>query len=113
MFKVPKNGRVSQVASTGTLTPPPAPSNLLARALTKSQVQLTWTNNASNQDGVIIERCKGATCTNFTQIAIVTGTAYTDSGLLANTTYRYRLCAYNLAGNSPYSNLAAAKTPKR
>ena len=101
------------VTPGGTPIPPPAPSNLLAQALSKSQIQLSWTNNTGNQDGVIIERCKGATCTNFTQIAIVTGSTYTDSGLSANTTYRYRVYAYNTAGNSPYSNTASAKTLKR
>lgn len=101
------------VTPGGPVAPPPTPSSLVAQALTKNQIQLTWTNNTSNQDGVIVERCKGATCTSFVQIAIVTGTTYTDSGLLANTTYRYRVYAYNSAGNSPYSNIAAAKTPKR
>jgi hypothetical protein len=65
----------------GPSTSPPAPSNLVARAVSKNQIPLTWTNNTSNQDGVIVEGCKGATCTNFSQIGIVTGTAYTDSGL--------------------------------
>ena len=76
---------------------------------------LTWTNNSANQDGVKIERCQGTKCTNFAQIGTVAGTAttYTDLGLAANTTYRYRTRAYNSAGDSPYSNIATAKTLKR
>ena len=101
------------VTPGGSSIPPPAPSNLVARAVSKSQIALTWTNNTSNQDGVIVEQCKGATCTNFAQVGVVTGTSYTDSGLSANTTYRFRVYAYNSAGNSPYSNIASAKTPKR
>ena len=101
------------VTPGGSVVPPPAPSNLVAQAVARNQIQLTWTNNTSIQDGVVIERCKGATCTNFSQIATVTVTTYTDTSLLANTTYRYRIYAYNAAGNSPYSNIAAAKTKRR
>lgn len=103
------------VTPGGTSSPPPAPSNLSAQALNKSQISLTWTNNSTNQDGIKIERCRGTSCTNFTEIATVAGTAttYTDSGLAANTTYRYRVSAYNSAGNSPYSNRTSAKTLRR
>ncbi|HJS17828.1 MAG TPA: fibronectin type III domain-containing protein [Anaerolineales bacterium] len=97
----------------GTPATPPAPSSLAAQTFSHSQIHLTWTNNTSNQDGVIIERCRGANCNNFSQIAIVSGASYTDTGLLANTTYRYRVRAYNSAGNSPYSNVASAKTLRR
>lgn len=92
-----------------------APGNLTASALTRSSTRLMWTNGTANQTGVRIERCQGSGCTNFNQIATVGGTAttYTDSGLAANTTYRYRVRAYNSAGNSPYSNIAAARTLKR
>ena len=49
---------------------------------------------------------------NFTQFDSVPGntTAYSDVGLTPNTTYYYRLRGTNLAGVSPYSNLASATT---
>ena len=102
-----------------TVTAPPAapaaPTNLVATVISKSQISLTWTDNATNEDGFEIERCKGATCTNFVQIATVgvNTTSYSNTGLTANTTYRYRVRAYNASGTSGYSNIAAAKTPKR
>ena len=37
----------------------------------------------------------------------------TDSGLSPNTTYSYRLRAYNLGGYSLYSNEASATTARR
>ncbi len=94
---------------------PDAPSNLAAAAVSKSQIKLTWMDNASNETGFYIERCKGSTCTNFTQIATVGAnvTSYTATGLAANTTYRFRVRAYNASGNSAYSNIAAATTPRR
>jgi tripartite motif-containing protein 71 len=94
---------------------PAAPTNLVATAVSRSQVNLTWTDNSSNETGFKIERCKGATCTNFTQIVTVgvNVTSYANTGLNANTTYRYRVRAYNASDNSAYSNIAAATTPRR
>ena len=43
----------------------------------KTQINLSWTNNSTNQTGVMIERCRGSTCTNFSLIATVTATATT------------------------------------
>jgi carboxypeptidase T len=94
---------------------PAAPSNLVSTVASKSQINLSWTDNATNEDGVRIERCKGATCTNFTQIATVgpNVTIYVNTGLTANTSYRYRVYAYNSSGVSSYSNIVTAKTLKR
>jgi hypothetical protein len=98
-----------------TLTPPapPAdPSNLLASASSTSQINLTWTDNATNESGYKIERCTGSGCTNFAQIAQagVGATAFSDTGLAASTAYTYRIRAFNAGGDSGYSNSAEATT---
>lgn len=97
---------------TNTPATPAAPSTLTATAVSRSQINLSWTDNSSNEDGFKIERCRGANCTKFTQIATVGPniTSYQNTGLWRNTTYRYRVRAYNAAGNSAYSNIASAKT---
>ncbi len=94
---------------------PDAPSSLTATALSTNQIRLSWTDNATNEDGFRIERCKGSTCTNFALIATVgpNVTTYANSGLSKNTTYRYRVRAYNASGTSAYSNIASATTPRR
>jgi predicted phage tail protein len=91
---------------------PSAPSNLVLSAITRSQINLTWTDNAGNESGFTIERCSGATCSNFAQIATVGANVsnFSNSGLKRNTSYRYRVHAYNAAGNSAYSNIAGGKT---
>lgn len=94
---------------------PAAPTNLVAAVISKSQINLSWTDNAGNETGFRIERCKGSTCTNFALIA-TTGaniTSYASTKLTANTTYRYRVSAFNANGNSGYSNIAKAMTPRR
>ena len=79
---------------------PSAPSSLLASSLSDSQTNLAWTASTDNVGvtGYKVERCSGSTCTNFVQIGTPTGTSYSDTGLSANTTYRYRVRATDAAG---------------
>jgi subtilisin len=103
------------VTVTDSSALPAAPTSLGATALSKSQINLSWTDNASNETGFYIERCKGSTCTNFTRIATVGAnvTSYSNTKLTANTTYSYRVQAYNASGNSAYSTIASATTLRR
>jgi titin len=94
--------------------PPAAPSGLAATSKSASRIDLNWTDGSANEDGFRIERCRGVICAdaNFAQIA-QTGpntTTYSDTGLNALTSYKYRVRAFNRAGNSPYSNTASAVT---
>ena len=94
---------------------PAAPSTLTASATSASQINLAWTDNASNEDGFKIERCTGNNCTNFAQIATVGANVrnYSSTGLSKNTVYTYRVRSYNTFGNSAYSNSAAARTLRK
>ncbi len=95
-------------------TAPAAPSNLTATAVSTSQINLAWTDNADNEQEFKIERSTSAT-TGFTQIATVGAntTTYLSSGLSGGKTYYYRVRASNSAGNSAYSNTTSAKTPRK
>ncbi len=97
------------MATTGPL----APSALSATAASNTQINLAWTDNSANELGFKIERCAGATCTNFVHIATrgANLTTYANTGLAANTSYRYRVRSYNAIGNSTYSNIATRATP--
>jgi hypothetical protein len=90
------------------------PSALSATAVSRTQINLSWTDNSGNETGFKIERCKNVSCTNFAQIAQVGAnvTTFADIGVIKNTTYSYRVRAFNAGGNSAYSNTASAKTPK-
>src|SRR5258708_12662891 len=70
-----------KAASVNT-TPPTAPSNLTALATSPTQVNLSWTasTDVGGVTGYFVQRCSGAGCTNFAQVASLPGntTAYTD-----------------------------------
>ncbi|MCF7954780.1 MAG: DUF6288 domain-containing protein [Phycisphaerae bacterium] len=105
---------VDLVVSTGPApAPPAAPSGLSATAISKSQIDISWTDNATNETGFKIER-SDRNNGNFVQIATVGAdvTSFSDTGLKKNTTYYYRVRATNASGDSAYSNEASAKTPK-
>lgn len=72
-----------------------------------AQLQLSWFDNSTNEDGFKIERSTSATGT-YTQIAQTTAnaTSYNDSNLISGATYCYRVRAFNTTGNSPFSNAA-------
>lgn len=94
-------------------TGPVPPTTLTANRILATEANLFWVESAVNESGFKLERCTGAACTNFVQIALLpaNGIGYHDSGLTANTTYRYRVNAYNGNGNSLYSNLLDVTTP--
>jgi len=91
---------------------PPAPSGLTATAASTTQINLAWTapQNATVTN-YLVERCSGSSCTNFAQTAVVTPTAYNDTGLAPSTSYRYRVRATLSNGTTTgYSNIATATT---
>jgi hypothetical protein len=102
-------------AATGSdTTPPTAPTGLTAAAASRSQINLSWTASTDNVGvtGYKVERCQGASCTTFAQIGTPTATTYSDTGLIASTSYSYRVRATDAAGNlSAYSSTASATTP--
>ena len=115
---VGSSGYSNFLAATTPALPaiPAAPTDLQAQASrvgSKAAVRLNWLDNATNETGYTVERCRGSICTNFSVIASLTANTvrYTDRRLARATTYRYRVRATGSDGNSLYSNTAAVKTP--
>jgi len=100
-----------QIYSGPMSAPPQAPANLAATATGSATIALTWNDLSSDESGFAIERAIGGG--NFAQVTTTgaNGTSYNDAGLNSGTTYVYRVRAFNAAGNSSYSNEAAATTP--
>ena len=113
-------GNLSGYSNVATATtqapdtqPPTTPTNLSATAVSGSQINLNWNASTDNVGvtGYLIERCQGAGCTNFGRLFTVTGTTYSDTALVSNTSYTYQVKATDAAGNfSPYSNTATTTT---
>jgi hypothetical protein len=98
---------------TGDPTPPSTPTNLTATAVSSSQINLSWTSSTDNVGvtGYKIYRCFGSGCTPSTELTTTASASYSDTGLTANTTYVYRVAAYDAAGNvSGQSSSASATT---
>ena len=90
---------------------PAAPSALSATAASPTRVELSWTDNSSNESGFRLER--SADGSTWSTLA-TTGpgvTAYVDHSAAPSTTYRYRVVAFNSAGDSASSPTASATTP--
>ena len=93
------------------LDPPQPPTGLTAEALSSTQIKLTWQDKSENETGFKIERkLHSSTEWRETAEASANVTTYTDTGLDSNTTYDYRIRAYNSYGYSGYSNVASATT---
>ncbi|MBI3274344.1 MAG: fibronectin type III domain-containing protein [Candidatus Colwellbacteria bacterium] len=99
--------------SSSDTTAPSTPTGLVASVQSTSQINLSWTASVDNVAVIAyrIERCSGVSCTDFAPIAAPAGALYSNTGLNANTTYRYRIQATDTAGNfSSYSDVASATT---
>ena len=92
---------------------PVAPTSLVATAISSTQINLVWVDNATYETGYKIERKSGLSDT-YVQIDIVAAnaTSYSDTTLSAATPYYYRVRAVtNGIGDSGYSNEANVATP--
>ena len=92
--------------------PPEAPTNLSVTAFTAAQVDLAWTDTA-NESGFRIERSAdlGVSWNAVGQTAANVLT-FSDTSVQPGITYRYRVWAFNIAGDSlAPSNVVDVTTP--
>jgi hypothetical protein len=96
------------VSATTSVAPPEAPS--VMAVATSTTVDLSWVDGAS-ENGYRIERstedASGWTVIGTTGMDV---TAYTNSALLPETTYLYRVVATNAGGDSPPSAVVSVTT---
>ena len=109
--------RISQSPGAVVFTTPNAPVpgppvNLSASGNVSGEISLGWEKGTGAQNGFRIERM-GGIYPAFHEIAECEDSAYVDTGAKGNTSYTYRVLAYNGAGKSDYSNEASASIPNR
>lgn len=116
-FKV-NDGALDSASATVTIvvngpgSVPASPTSLAATAISKTQINLAWTDASNNEDGFKIENSTNGS--TWTQVGTVGPNVrtFSSTGLASNKLYYYRVRAYNVLGNSGYSNVASAKTLK-
>jgi len=88
-----------------------SPAELEGNATSSSEIELSWREQIPFEEGFTLERAEGDT-TNFSEIAdfAANATSYVDQGLEAETTYYYRVRAYNQETSSIYSNVVEIRT---
>jgi hypothetical protein len=106
---------VSKFGIAGGETTPVAPSSLTGIAKSSTQIVLGWKDNSSNEAGFKIERMIGDCNSSnpWVQVAAISANMTTitlSSGLSADTTYSFRIRAYNGSTYSAYSNCVSVKT---
>lgn len=97
--------------SASALTLPNAPSNLNAESVSGGSIRLTWSASTDGAESYVVER-RNSSVAGFVQAGSTAGnvTSFTDSGLLANSTFIYRVKALNRSGASGYSNEKSVTT---
>lgn len=97
-------------AATSNAAPNP-PSSLSASVASSSQINLSWTDNSTNETGFELKRATDSAFTqNVVWIGGIQGTSYSNTGLSASTTYYYKVRAQGSTASSAYSNTVSATT---
>ncbi len=100
---------------TGT-TNPGVVSGLEIGGRVSDAIRFNWTKNDS-ADGYIIENYNGSEWVRIAKITSNSTTTFKVSGLTPSTTYKFRICAYNMVGSvalySGYSNITATTIPSK
>jgi hypothetical protein len=107
------DGPFSNVASARTgAAAPSAPTGLRATAVSRSRIDLSWTDTSTNETRFEIERSTAGQPFQLVATVAANSVFFADSGLRRRTTYTYRVSACNQLGCSTPSNQASATTPK-
>lgn len=98
---------VSNASATVTVSFTPGVPLRLTSSIEGPAVKLSWSKFYTGTiSDYHIERCTGSSCTNYLQIGTTQNLNYSDSSVVSNTTYRYRIRAHNHSTNL-YSTYAS------
>ena len=96
-----------------------APSDLRAVNVTRTEVELQWKDHAEGEVAVVVQRCAGADCKDFTNAIGQAGgnsTTAIDRQIQPGMTYRYRVYAVQPTPQGPrgtgVSNAITVSVPR-
>jgi len=87
---------------------PPAPTELKALPVSSSGIRLEWIDNSSDEIGFRIQRCTVNSPWTLINTIEADTQSYTDSALLVNQMYSYRVSAFTASTRSAFSGEASA-----
>lgn len=90
-------------------TPPAAPSDFVADTFMNNKIKLNWTDNATNEDSIIVER-RFDSVPNFSRLASLApnSVSFIDTTSMVNYKYYYRLkYSINNSNCNTYSGLVS------
>lgn len=91
--------------------PPARPSGLTAQTISSSSIELSWVDNSTDSLGFKIERRKTGDEAYIEIVQVPAGTtSFRDAGLQRDTTYQYRIRAFNEAADSGHAVLREEAT---
>jgi hypothetical protein len=108
-----EEGAPSNCASATTESGPAAPTNLTAKAVGSSTVNLSWTNPSGSLTGNDVYLFDGGSCSGNTVYWYDSGSpiaSYQWGGLSASVTYSWKVTSVSSAGEGTASNCANATT---
>ncbi len=108
-----KTGLTNSSVTSGTFTiaeVPVAPSGLTATAVSPSQINLTWTDNSSDETGFKILRGTVSGALTLVHTTATGVTSYSNTGLAEGTAYFFKVVAYNDVGDSASTSEGTATT---
>jgi hypothetical protein len=100
---------VLRAAAGGGVAAPEAPTGLTATVFSTSRIDLTWTDNATDETGYKVYRSTDNVSFSVIDTIAADSEAYSDTTITAGTTYYYKVAAYN-AGGEAAGNVDAANT---
>jgi hypothetical protein len=102
-----------QVGNPPSNPPDGDPSGMTANVASSSRIDLAWIDGSSNEAGFLLERSPASNGPWSELADLAAGSqSFSDSGLAADTTYYYRVCAHNANGFSGFvSAHATTDTP--
>ncbi|MBN1448709.1 MAG: fibronectin type III domain-containing protein [Bacteroidetes bacterium] len=103
LFQLPSQGLV--------VTPPQAPDQLTAAAISPTRIALSWTDNSDNETWFVIEWESTPGTWVRVDSAMVNSTAHTVVNLQPETEHSFRVRAANSQYESDPTNVASATTP--
>jgi fibronectin type 3 domain-containing protein len=103
-----ESGQSSYTSATTSGSVPSTPTGVTATAVSSSSITVSW-SSVSGATGYDVYRADSS-YGSYSYIGYSTSTSYTDTGRSANTTYYYKVAAYNNYGTSGQSSYDYATT---